>query len=126
MTDKHLKHLWEANHPYYCQEGNYYSNECHFQYDSWDEFFGELGNSDPDYNLVFRWDWEKPNPDDFSEEEIVPEYDTLKIFIVGQRKARLTSAEVKVTEADENSVRLWLGERSKTLTAIWEPILNWA
>jgi hypothetical protein len=57
MTERHL---WEVDHPYYCTEGNYYSNGCHSTYDSWADFVEEANGWDLDMNLLFRWDWRKP------------------------------------------------------------------
>jgi hypothetical protein len=120
-------HLWEIDHPYYCTEGNYFVpgtrwNEVHNSYDSWTEFHDAWGDADPDYNLVFRWDWQRPDPSDFEPygEQVPP--DTLQVFWVLQRKAILRSTECVVTEADEPAVREWLAERAKTITAIWHPV----
>lgn len=120
------RHLWEIEHPYYCSEGNYFVpgfrwHEVHNSYDSWADFHAEWGDSDEDMNLVFRWDWTRPDPDDYGEgEELPPE--TLNVYWVLQRKAILRSTECVVTEADEPAVRAWLAERAKTIAAIWEPI----
>ena len=32
------RQLWEIDHPYYCQEGNFYKNGMHEPFDSWDSF----------------------------------------------------------------------------------------
>ncbi len=55
------KHLWEVEHEYYCNLGNYYAviDDCHQEYDSWQEFHDKEGDSDMDYNLLFRWDWKE-------------------------------------------------------------------
>lgn len=129
-TEATVRHLWEIDHPYYCNEGNYYASgterhEVHSSYESWADFIAEWGDSDPDMNLVFRWDWSKPDPDDYEPDDDgvirVPE-DRLTVFWVLQRKAILRSTECVVTEANEPAVRAWLAERAKTITAIWEPI----
>lgn len=118
--------LRESDHPYYCTEGNYFVpgtrwGEVHAEYDSWTEFYEEWGSSDEDMNLVFRWDWKRPNPDDYDEgEELPPE--TLNVYWVLQRKAILRSTVCVVTAADEPAVRAWLAERAKTIAAIWAPI----
>lgn len=54
-----MTHLWEVDHAYYCNEGNFYSNDTVAAFASWPEFV-EAGEteSDPDLNLLFRWDWE--------------------------------------------------------------------
>lgn len=63
-------HLWDIDHPYYCNEGNYFARDadchCHCHYKSWPEFVAEQGNADLDMNLVFRFDWEPPKSDDDS------------------------------------------------------------
>ena len=122
------KHLWEYDHPYYCEEGNYLAVparhadlDCWSKYDSWKAFFEDWGDSDPDYNLVFRWDWHAWHleyPDEHSE----PKHE-LQIFFMLQRKAFNKSASVTVTEDDEPAVRAWLEERSKKVRDIWEPFL---
>lgn len=116
--------LWETHHPYYCAEGNYYARPAdglHSAYDSWADFHAEWGDADEDMNLVFRWDWQRSDPDDLDEGE-EPEPDKLLVFWVLQRKAILRSTECVVTEADEPDVRKWLTERAKTVAAIWAPI----
>lgn len=118
-----MTHLWEVDHPYYASEGNYFSNDCHREWESWADFFYEFGDSDPDMNLVYRWDWRKVNPDEYDGEEDVPDGDLLTVYFVGQRKAMHFSSEVIVQESDEPEVRKWLTERAKTIAAIWNPIL---
>jgi hypothetical protein len=121
------KHLWEYGHPYYCNEGNYLARplehpDCWQEYDSWREFLDEWGDSDPDLNLVFRWDWHARHleyPEDYPEETHV-----LKLFLMLQRKAFNKSVEVAVTAADEPAVRDWLQGRAKTMAAIWEPLIK--
>jgi hypothetical protein len=110
-------HLWEIDHPYYCNEGNYYATEsvCS-EYDSWAEFFQANGYSDPDLNLVFRWDWRKTGTD--WEEE----HDTLLIFWMGQRKGLYRYSRVKVTDDDEPSVKKWLAERWERMKLLWAGI----
>ena len=120
-----MAHLWEAQHPYYATEGNYYSNDCIARFDSWDEFKTDGSwDSDEDMNLVYRWDWTKPDPADYNgvDGDVMPETDTLNIFFVGQRKAIHRSEHITITEADEPEVRAWLTERAKTIAAIWAPI----
>lgn len=126
MTDT-ATHLWGIDHPYYCEEGNYYVpgtrwHEVHNEYPSWADFLEEWGDSDPDRNLVFRWDWRRPDPDDYDEDDEMPG-DRLWIYWVLQRKALLRSTVCDVTEADEPAVRAWLADRARTITALWAPLL---
>jgi hypothetical protein len=120
-------HLWDTNHPYYCEHGNYFVgrerwHEVHEEFDSWADFYGAWGNSDEDMNLVFRWDWNVPDPADYEDEDEMPTQ-TLNVYWVLQRKAILRSTTCIVTPDDEPAVRAWLTERAKTIRAIWAPIL---
>lgn len=119
-----VTHLWEIDHPYYAEEGNYYSSrDCHDEFESWSDF-KESGvfDADRDMNLIYRWDWYKHDPADYELPDVMPEGVTLKIYIMGQRKARACSQFITVTEADEPEIRAWLIECAKTITAIWAPI----
>lgn len=134
-------HLWEISHPYYCSEGNFYKNGCHTIFGSWEEFaapttvssagFGGnvLYDWDDDLNFLFRWDWQRADPDDYTwEREEDPEFempgDKLFLFFMAQRKGRNMSAEVAVTEADERAVRAWLEKKAEYMRKVWEPFLN--
>ena len=123
-TETPAKHLWEYDHPYYCNEGNYYSNDCHDVFESWAEFVESgMFDADRDLNYLFRWDWKAWHPEypeDFPEGE---RPHVLLLFFVLQRKAILRSQEVVVSEADEPAVRAWLAECAKTTQALWEPLL---
>lgn len=119
-------HLWEIDHPYYCQEGNYYARPdqgLHTAYDSWTDFYAEWGALDPDYNHVFRWDWTRDSGEDLEEGE-EPGPDKLLVFWVLQRKAILRSTECTVTESDEPAIRQWLTKRAENVRALWEPFLD--
>lgn len=116
-----MTHLWEVDHPYYCNEGNFYERGMHEVYGSWADFIADWGATDPDLNLVFRWDWKRADPADYEEGGELPP-DTLNVYWVLQRKAILRSTECIVTEADEPAVREWLAKRAETVAAIWQPI----
>lgn len=113
-----MAHLWEPEHPYYCNEGNYYTaQDVGETYDSWESFLEGFGDSDLDLNLVFRWDWKRADP----EEE--REHDTLLVFNMQQRKGKFCYAEVSnIREEDEPSVRLWLQARLDHLLRLWAPL----
>lgn len=127
-------HLWEHNHPYYCAEGCYYTRgtewaEVHAYWDSWADFFEDWGNVDPDLNLLFRWDWNRSDPADYSVEiKEDPEFempgDTLSLYFFLQRKAKPFSHTIKVKEADEPAVRRWLTARAEHMRVLWEPLLE--
>ncbi|MGW4703740.1 hypothetical protein [Streptomyces sp. NPDC004285] len=120
-----MAHLWEIDHPYYCQEGNYFKNGQHLTYPDWAAFQEEWGSLDDDLNLAFRWDWKRDDPADFDEEDNEkPGPDRLHVYWVLQRKAILRSTECVITEADEPAVREWLTRKANHLRLVWEPLLD--
>jgi uncharacterized protein YydD (DUF2326 family) len=50
-----LKKL-SVDHPYYCSESNFYSNEANEEYETMTDFLEEYKDSEVDLNLIFRWD----------------------------------------------------------------------
>lgn len=142
-------HLWEIDHPYYCSEGNYYRSDHHNRFESWADFaqparflsrepFTEgnvLYDWDDDLNMLFRWDWKKADPEDYylkpgdpdDESDAFAEAqktDLLLLFFMHQRKAKNSSAEVRVTDADEPAVRQWLEGKAQYMRKLWEPLLE--
>ncbi|MFE0088818.1 hypothetical protein [Streptomyces sp. NPDC059016] len=112
-----MTHLWEIDHPYYANEGNYYEAGHHNLVSSWDEFTTTTWfDGDRDLNLLYRWDWRKPGHHEWTGAE------TLLLFFMLQRKAICCSVEIRVTEADEPRVRWFLEDCAQTMRAIWEPI----
>lgn len=103
-----MSNLWDFKHPYYALTGNYFSNDCHADYRSWESFIESEGDSDMDYNLVYRWDWDKKER-------------TLSIFYVGQRKALHRSVSVFVLETEEELIKPWLEARWEHMRLIWAP-----
>lgn len=147
MSASIVKHLREVDHPYYCATGNFYSIECHANFESWEEFAtptgtdktGFIGNVlfdwDDDLNFLFRWDWNKADADNYflspgdpddetAAFEEASKTDTLNLFFMAQRKGRNMSASVTVTEADEPAVREWLTKKAEYMRTIWAPLLD--
>jgi len=123
-----MLHLWEAKHPYYCSESNYYApgNEQPMSaYKSWADFIDGQGDSDFDYNLVFRWDWNERNPE---ADELTFNGDVnyrngkLLVFFMGQRKGLYRWCEVDVCRADEPAVIAYLQPRFEHLKSLWAPL----
>lgn len=103
-----MTQLWEAQHPYYAQEGNFYSRGCHSIFHSWEEFKEDaLYKGDRDLNLLYRWDWKN---------------DQLKLFYVFQRKAICCSALVRVQKNDEPAIRAYLECCARKLADLWKPL----
>ena len=94
-----MKHLWEVEHPYYCNEGNYYQNGCGQEYSTFAEFMESEGDSDIDYNLLFRWDWKEDGEYCFETNAAKSSYNgddyyrngRLLLFFMGQRKGAYLS-----------------------------------
>ena len=129
------RRLWEVDHPYYCNDSNYYARgdqQPMATYGSWAEFAVEQGDDDMDLNLVFRWDWKpKQYLDDDSPEGVAAYHGsfddnyrgyTLWLFFMGQRKGLYRWAEVDVCRADEPAIREWLTTRWEHLRTLWEPL----
>lgn len=121
-----MTHLWEIDHPYYCYDGNYYAdyrdNHGLEEHASWQDFYDAMGEADQDWNFVVRWDWKRPDPDDYELGEEMPS-ETLHIYYVQQRKGNFWAHVVQVTEADELAVRAWLELQAKQMRNVWEPFL---
>lgn len=123
-------HLWDIDHPYYCNEGNYFARDadCHSHYKSWPEFVAEQGDADLDMNLVFRFDWEPPRNYEDPDEPIAWQGDeyyrdsVLKLFYMGQRKGLFRWVTIEVCRADEQAVREWLQVRWDHMKKLWEPL----
>lgn len=116
--------LWEVDHPYYCNEGNYYSNECHTEFPRWQDFAEGAVSEDHDMNLIFRWDWKEGDDPD------APTYNgddyyrngTLQLFYMGQRKGLFRCVEVSVCRADELAVIEFLRPRWALMQMLWAPL----
>lgn len=119
------KHLWEVGHAYYCNEGNYYTSESvEGRYLSFADFLAAEGDSDMDYNLLFRWDWDEQN-DDGQETFNGDNYyrnGRLKLFWMGQRKGLYRYSTIDVCRADEQEVIKFLKPRMAHLLSLWEPL----
>lgn len=115
--------LWDADHPYYMSEGNYYALDCHTEWESLDRFLDEYRDADVDMNLVIRWDW-REGADwglaDYNGSD-TDRFARLMIFIVGQRKARLHSHEIKVCRNDEPAARTYLKKHAARIAENWVP-----
>lgn len=112
-------HLWEIDHPYYCEEHNFlarpgtYDNVC----ESWAEFMEcEAATGDLDMNLLFRWDWKPADPAEGYDHHV------LMLFFMLQRKGLYISFQINVEPRDERFVREWLRPRWEKLTALWDPV----
>lgn len=123
------RHLWEVDHPYYCNDGNYFSSEAISEWGSWADYLSEFEDSDKDYNLVFRWDWKVADPDDYDTEgkygdpEEVPTEEYLHLYHMQQRKGCFWTHIVEVKREDEESIREYLTGYAEHMRQLWKPLL---
>lgn len=108
-----------VDHPYYCSESNYYSNDAGARWETMTEFLDEYEDADIDMNLVFRWDV-KPR----GEENTAGRY-CAEVFIMNQRKG-IFSPHCIAHINEEEAVRFkkYLEKHWATLRAVWEPLDN--
>ena len=124
-----LSRLWDAKHPYYASDGCYWWSGSsgtqfpHSEHESWADFLAEMDDADLDYNLLYRWDWQVPDPA-WAEPGEEPESETLDLFYMQQRKAAPWSHRIKVTRDQEPAIREWLTIRAEHLRKVWEPLLS--
>lgn len=120
------QHLWEVKHSYYCNEGNYYSNDCGTEYRSFADFLEEMGAADKDYNLLFRWDWVENDDEDAPawNGDVNYRNGVLKLFYMQQRKGRYTYCTVEVCRADEPVVIEFLKPHRDYLLSLWSPLID--
>lgn len=118
------KHLWEVDHPYYMNEGNYFDRNCHATFKSWAEFLDEYADSDMDYNWIVRWDWREGEGWDLGEYNGDDNYRHAQFLLqfIGQRKSLLHSVEVEVCRADEPAILEFLKPRWDYMKTMWEPL----
>ena len=119
MSGEAPTRLWEVEHPYYCSESNYYSNDTGEQFESWAEFASAWDSYDLDLNLLFRWDWKI---EEYEGEDRPKGSHRLQLFYVLQRKGIFMCIEVDVTPQDEPQVREWLQVRWDKMLELWRPL----
>jgi hypothetical protein len=121
-----IAHLWEADHPYYMTEGNYYENGCHTTYPTLDAFLDDWSKADRDLNWIVRWDWLEGEDWGAGEYRGDDYYRNGRLLIqmIGQRKARLWSLEVAVCRADEARVLEYLRPFASLMAETWAPLIT--
>ena len=118
------KHLWECQHSYYCSEYNYYSDKTYKEFESFAEFLAEEGDSDMDYNLLFRWDWKEKDSETGECNYNGDNYyrnGKLLLYFMGQRKGLYRCADIEVCRADEGDVIKYLTPRWRYMQELWAP-----
>lgn len=110
-----------ANHPYYCSDSNYYSNEGSMNFASMSDFLDEFEGCDVDMNLCFRWDIKKKTEcygDDAGEGYCA------EVFLMLQRKGIFRPCSIaSVTEDEAARFKVYAIRHLETIKAIWAPLL---
>ena len=101
-----------VEHDYYCSDNIYYSNEAQSTHETFNDFMSEMGQSDIDMNLCFRWD--------------INQYDDgtyrMQISIMHQRKGRYWPNHIeKITEEDVPNIIAYLKPHLEKLKQLWTP-----
>ncbi len=110
-----------VDHPYYCSDSNYYSNDAGMVYDTMKEFLDEFEDADVDMNLVFRWDV-KPDLSDEDYETPLGTY-YAEIFMMHQRKGIFSPFHIRsITEEDVPRFVEYLKVHQQTLQELWKPL----
>jgi hypothetical protein len=114
--------LRDSKHSYSGADQNYYmpgnmQDDLFRTYNSWTEFI-ESGDSevDMDYNLMYRWDWNK-------EGKSYPTAEHVTFYWLQQRRGCVASDTIFVTKDDEPALRAYLQPFAAHMKDLWAPIL---
>lgn len=114
---------YAIEHPYYCSESNFYSNEASLTYQCARHFLNDWEDTDEDMNLVFRWDI-KPGWDE-AENETNPTTWRAEVFIIQQRKGIFKPVEIKsITEEELPRFVAYLQRHWDVMQKLWEPLAS--
>lgn len=109
--------LLDVDHPYYCSESNYYSNEAAQYFETLTDFLDEFEDADEDMNLCFRWDIKFKNYEDSSEGY------RGQVCLMLQRKGLFKPCNIETI--DEEALprfEKYLQKHWELLQKIWNPI----
>ncbi len=105
-----------VDHPYYCSDSNYYSNDAGAAWETMTDFLAQFESCDVDMNLIFRWDVKQ------RDEENPGRY-YAEVFMMHQRKGIFSPHHIKHINEDEAArFRALLEKHWTTLKAMWEPL----
>jgi hypothetical protein len=112
FVKKSSLHLFDTPYDYYC-EPTYYE-----KYETFNDFIEEMKDYDIDLNFPFRFKF-----DECDERENGEKCYSLSIFIILQRKGRITQHEIKkVKHEDEPAIREYLEGCWTHIKNYWKPI----
>lgn len=111
-----------VDHPYYCSDSNFYSNEPRMRYETLEEFLEEWEDADIDMNLIFRWDVHVRDEDNENFDDYGPYY--AEVFIIHQRKGIFRPIWIdSVREEDYEIFTALLSKHYARLKEVWEPLV---
>lgn len=113
-----LAELAAIEHPYYCSDSNYYSNEPRQRFTTMTEFLDAFEDADIDMNLCFRWDIHGPD------EDSKRDHYTAEVFLILQRKGIFKPCAIaNIAEHEVERFETYLRGHAETLMSMWRPIL---
>ena len=109
-----------VEHDYYCSDSSYYDLGFETKYETFADFYSEMGLADEDWNLVFRFDIYKKEDSEDSENLY-----SMQIFMVHQRKGRFIPFFIEtVYETDFDMIKSYLEIRYNKIQNLWNPFSN--
>ena len=108
-----------TEHDYYCSDSSWFNLGFDTNYKTFKDFHAEMGESDDDMNLVFRFDIKQRDSDETQSE--IPSY-YMEIFMVHQRKGRFVPFFIEnVFEEDFELLINYLQKKYAKIQQIWSP-----
>ena len=108
-----------VEHDYYCSDSAYHNLGFQTDYKKFKDFYDEMGNSDDDMNLVFRFDIKTRDENEIEGE--TSKY-FMEIFMVHQRKGRFVPFFIEnVYETDFELMKEYLQRKYHKIQQIWSP-----
>lgn len=109
-----------VDHPYYCSDSNYYSNDGAMHFGTMSDFLDEFEQSDIDMNLCFRWDIQLKT--DCYGDDAGPGY-CAHVHLMLQRKGIFRPCNIDSVSEDE-AIRFeaYARRHLERLQQVWAPL----
>ena len=108
------------DHPYYCSESNYYSNDASTRWETMTEFLDAYEDADIDMNMVFRWDVKPRGEGENSAGRYYAE-----IFMMHQRKGIFSPHYIAhINDSEAERLKIYLTRHWQYMKDLWEPLSN--
>lgn len=117
--------LWDSEHPYYCNDSNYFKNGVNMRFDSVEDMLEEWGDADEDYNALFRWDWREDEYEYVDVENGDEPGEMVCLYFVLQRKGFLKPVMAPIDKArreeQEEALYDFISKRWEHTKSLWAP-----